>query len=138
MKEWAGSTGLPGKPDFVPNNNGLGGFFYPDTEGQIYSIVTGNGFVGNAQRMSHTNINPPAQLSRSYLNIGKKVRITLKYRSNKNIYVGASSMELPVNTGNAISGTVTGDIDYFRIGIKGTPQNGDWIEIDELSIKSGF
>ena len=113
------------------------------------SIVTGNGFVGNAQRLEHTNG------TNSYLDydtgvtaeVGKTYRITGKIRNYSDgvqpwrCYLRTTSdilkNPIPDNTGNAIAfdwsvvAAAATDIKLrfymYRDGI-----TGDWIEIDEV------
>lgn len=106
------------------------------------SIVTGNGFTGNAQRLVATAGSSTAFIyGLPTLYLGKSYTISGKYRSSKswnitNISQIGTQNSFIANTGNAISFSHT-----FVVGGTAVPRLyvganlGDWLEIDELSCK---
>jgi hypothetical protein len=143
-------------------NSGIdGGTDWIDTDGDgvaddcvfvggagVCSIVTGNGFTGNAQRLTHVN----GTSSRIYLDtgvdaiVGKTYKISGKYRAgaaNWRIYLRSSAntatLNMGANTGDAISFSyiVTAD-DSSNITstfYKVSSEASDWIEVDEVLIQ---
>ena len=103
------------------------------------SIVTGNGFKGNAQRCVYTD--GEAGYLRNVIiddNIGAKFRIRFKYRSSQLLKFGNGvNVTWAINTGDAIqidyivTGTFDGSIltRFYLTGHSAT----DWFEIGELS-----
>ena len=107
-----------------------------------FSIVTGNGFVGNAQRVYITS----NYLYNSYITIGialskpKYHKITFKYRSSKNLYIsgedGLNQTYVTTNIGDCVSASFYyySNSSYPNLTFHQlTPTVGDWYEIDELS-----
>ena len=118
------------------------------------SIVTGNGFSGNAQHVQFgqgADVMPP----NAYGSIGVLVPtmvptstyiVTFKYRSNKSLQVCFNSNDIPVwvsaNTGTAQKVTVLTTpsvnrnvLQFYLPGGGGPASIGDWFEIDEVSIR---
>jgi len=104
------------------------------------SIVTGNGFTGNAQRCVENNA-----VDRAFVRIeanivaNKRYLLQFKYRCNSALGSGTSSFiySVPVNTGDAVSYELyfgaNGNSSYlsFYTGILA----GAYIELDEVSLK---
>lgn len=119
------------------------------TQGNIKSIVTGNGFVGNAQRyqLSTAATDGLYQTTQNSLNIGTTYQFSLKYRSSKKIAIypfglNNGSFILNANTGNALyyegRKTCTASEGQFRVYMHASFDTlvvGDWFEIDEISVK---
>lgn len=109
------------------------------------TIVTGNGFNGNAQRFECNNSgNTHYVVSQTYLEMGvNEYILSFKYRSNVQWSIGNFLYvnNIPVNTGDAV------EVSYrltsleavvpssFRLFYETSGQIGSWIEIDELSLK---
>lgn len=137
------NTGLSGGTDWVDTNaDGLADGVTKERTTCIASIVTGNGFVGNAQRVESTAAGSPNWASILQLKTGLSglgyCKITFKYRSNKTIWIDTSTIStpFPINTGNAISGqTICLNQGRLLCGFGVTDSIGDWMEIDELSIQ---
>lgn len=114
------------------------------------SIVTGNGFMGNAQRLECTSSGSDQNISTNtnIITIGKKYILHFKYRCNASMRVlisGSqfiSTIEEVTNTGDAISRTYiftaayTGALSfYLRRDGRYNIQTGDYLEVDEVSIQ---
>jgi len=105
----------------------------------IPSIVTGNGFTGNAQRVAENNAGDYAILyqTSSFVS-GSTYKISFKYRSNRSVYFnrasGVNYLNWPANTSNATtaSGYFSADTPSWYIGAYGV--SGSWIELDEVKI----
>lgn len=110
-----------------------------------WSIVTGNGFVGNAQRYVNGSDNYSG-VYQTYANfkVGIRVKVRFKYRTNSdNMYVSIANAlsttpgTIPINTNNAIyyeyitTCTVNSNLVYAQF-LSGDV--GDWFEISEYSI----
>ncbi len=122
-------------------------WFWPHMKGGDFSVVTGNGFNGSAQRMQVTGTRV---LIRNTFPFEDNVmyRVSFKYRSNINWGIKGNTAQAPgiqsfygANLGNAqaVSFTATSNsndngiyIDSFT-GSDNTP--GDWIEIDEIVVE---
>jgi hypothetical protein len=112
-----------------------------------YSIVTGNGFTGNAQRYESTAGVDLLRISIPSIALDTDVLVyaKIKYRTNRSdikIYNGVGASTLSVNTGDAIYNEVelTPSSDYagisLRIGMNsGLPNIGDYVEIDEVEFR---
>ncbi len=141
------NSGAVGMTDWVDSNaDGLAdSWVNPNAASlpNIYSIVTGNGFTGNAQRALENNTSNVCWIQLpTYFVVGRTYIITGKYRSSNTFALyrtsggavnGASYI---FNTGNAVQFTFiyTSDFStlYFR---SGTADADAWLEIDEVSIK---
>lgn len=121
-----------------------------------YSIVTGNGFTGNAQRCENTDNSQgivQAAAASGITNANQmEWTITFKHRSNRGVNVntgygfGGTLDTVSANTGNAILHTVTLPIwhedwyydgEQWLIGISFEivyNASGGWIEIDEVEM----
>ncbi len=111
------------------------------------SIVTGNGFLGNAQRVPHVTgtITRFGQNTGVASENGKTYRITGKYRTdqaNWRLYLRANVdlwvFALPVNTGSAAAFSydvvATGVTNIFPSVYKISGGANSYIEIDELRV----
>jgi hypothetical protein len=114
-----------------------------------YSLTSGNGFTGNAQRVhldTSTSggaggwwgiMNGPT----NQLTVGKKYSFSMKYRSSYPMCIqaqgGAVYVNYPVNTGSCQSatGTFIATSPGFFMGVCLTSFAGSWLEIDEASLK---
>ena len=101
------------------------------------SIVTGNGFFNQAQRLDVSISGAQNSLNFAPLVIGKKYILSLKHRSNTEILLqsGWNTLNsISSNTGNAIvySGIfiASSALGLFRIS-----SSGSWFELDEINIK---
>src|SRR5690606_11709076 len=72
-------------PDFNSHSGGLGTDWTWSNNAQgVYSIVTGNGFNGNAQRAEVDTLKTRMVLRSSFTTVaGGQYRISFKYRTNK-------------------------------------------------------
>lgn len=126
------------------NGDGLGDYF--TIVGDLTpTIVTGNGFNGNAQRFECNNSgNAHSFASQTYLEMGiNEYVLSFKYRSNVQWSIGNFLYvnNIPINTGDAV------EVSYrltsleivvpsrFRLFYETSGQIGSWVEIDELSLK---
>lgn len=115
----------------------------------IATIVTGNGFSGNAQRLEVTadGSDHYLEIANTSMTSGKAYKVSFKYRANSGI-VGSRganqdfSTTLPANAGNAVSKTFyfisngTGNLRfYMRRNSTYAVLAGDYIEIDDISIQ---
>ena len=121
--------------------------------GATASIVSGNGFDSNAQRYEMTTTTTSyfygiMEGSSAVITIGETYYFTLKYRSNKELYLLDSLSATPydsfaINTGDAIqvngsfvaTGQPTG---FIRIGWYPAiaKASGDWFEVSEIYVGS--
>ncbi len=146
------NSGAAGTTDWVDSNaDGLadGWFKIASTRG-VCSIVTGNGFTGNAQRYEadattdYQGIYFPLAFIGSAA-IGKVYKLKFKYRCSstvRNVRAEGMVISAPANTGNAVwyetiwrptaamdSGGALAP--HFRLIIT----SSNWIEIDEVSLR---
>lgn len=141
------NTGTPETTDWVDSNaDGLADNW--STIGSVTpSIVTGNGFIGNAQRVVAAATGSVGILSTNagfeQLKKYSYYKVSFKYRSLKsNFYFFTSNVGgmiiLPLNTGNAVYiefFILLTDITLNQISLYTTASAiGDWFEIDELRI----
>lgn len=137
--------GAVGATDWIDSDaDGLADTIRPWRAGGVaaymsYSIVTGNGFTGNAQRCVVVSPGTYGGLVFT-VTVGKIYKISFKYRSNYTIslqnpsgtyFYGTS----PTNTGNAIYFERTFYASTTDAGIGVLRQAGDWCEFDEVSLK---
>lgn len=146
------NSGAPGATDWVDTNtDGVADdWLHPSGIGTP-SIVTGNGFIGNAQRLEHVNG------ANSYFEyrtgvtaeVGETYRCTGKIRNYSDgvqswrLYLRTTSdilkNPIPDNTGNAIAfnysvvATAATEI-VLRFYMFNSGVTGDWFEIDELRL----
>lgn len=114
------------------------------------SIVSGNGFTGNAQRIVYSSITPPAWGKLYQLitfQLFHQYKITFSYRSSTSLQVilgdNESGAFLPPNTGNALPVTLFASavlyqresLDFYAPGGGSAPTPGTWFEIDNVSVK---
>ena len=141
------NAGATGQTDWTDSNSdGLANNWTKSGDASA-SIVTGNGFSGNAQRISGgSGVNQDVLFQNVIAFPALKwTRISFKYRSSATLQVMTSNanffaVAVPANTGNAISvvsyvcntGSSLVDLDIsFR-----TNSAGAWFEIDEVSVKT--
>ena len=110
-----------------------------------FSIVTGNGFTGNAQRMVVDTIDDNMIIkntSSTRLTIGKTYTVKFEYRSTNSIFVAIDFLSppsvgssFPANTGNAteesFSFVATQEIAYVRVAAIAYLV-GEFVEIDKI------
>ena len=144
LTELSINSGAPGLTDWVSTTTpGLGdgwlAHFNPSLYGCIFTIVTGNGFTGNAQRaVANGSGGWGVIMAPTILIIGRTYIFTGKWRSSIMLYCNRNSgpviFSLPANTGDASTFSKTWVCDYtnFYMGVN---SNVDWFEIDEISIK---
>ena len=143
--------GAVGQTDWVDSNSdGIadGVLVGAGADLTIGSIVTGNGFTGNAQRLQENNASNKLFVRlASSIAAGSLVSVALKYRSNVVIQSSGTSefillKSIPVNEGNAQSITTffyvnnnTTVISFYSNALENC-----FFEIDEVSIKvtTGF
>ena len=144
------NTGAPGLTDFIDtNSDGLADGFSKSSG--TATIVTGNGFVGNAQRLlaiANTNTSTTTELFSFTIN--KYYTLTFKHRSNDGIglvvYDGAILVrfEIPANAGicipfsisfKALTTTTNAFVRFYVRTTTGDSLTNDFIELDEISIK---
>ena len=127
--------------DWTSPTNGLAAGWANWYNGSITaSIVTGNGFNVNAQRVVNANAQTYfGVVSATTLTIGKTYTVSLKYRSNGIVYVQNSNSNtyllLLTNTGNSVAASATftaiNDI-YFVLRSDG---GSAWFEVDEIMVR---
>jgi uncharacterized repeat protein (TIGR02543 family) len=125
------------------NSNGIGDDF------SIYlgtgSIVTGNGFTGNAQRVVATGTTTILYTGGYPLTLNQKYKITFKYRTNSVIIISLPTvrnltLSIPANEGDAMycslyftPTTIASGYSYFNINMQNSI--GKYFEIDEFVVK---
>lgn len=122
------------------DENGLAdSWLQPSGDAVTYSIVTGNGFSGNAQRgvennaIDYSSIRPVGE---NFIN-GTEYFFRVKYRSNNLFRIrnpaASTLVSSAANTGNAalyeVKVTANHAGNYFYFSVSGA--NGYWFEIDE-------
>ena len=136
--------GTPETTDWVDSDsNGFADNYVNVGSNISGSIVTGNGFLGNAQRVDHTVTDTLSYVKTEQfpITLGYPLRISFKHRNNNGLrfYNGITAITVPANTGDA---------EYFEIELEGTgtydplslrirsvnAAAGDWFEIDELRV----
>ena len=142
-----------GATDWINPTGGLAqGWDSYDIPQTTYSIVTGNGFTTNAQRLKKSNrynggIEYPINLTGQ---LDVEFYISFKYRSGNSMRLifnfmslaGQSKVALPANTGNAIfySATfVSNYADFYALMFRVETAASDadvWLEIDEVYLKT--
>lgn len=137
------NSGAAGMTDWVDSNaDGLADSWNVSSLSYTQpSIVTGNGFTGNAQRIYYIQ---NASAYHLYFNfttvVGRAYIFTFKYRSSKSLNISnafLSAHTVSSNIGNCASVTFY-DSGGGGINIRFFIYNavlGDWFEIDEVSIK---
>jgi len=105
------------------------------------SIVTGNGFIGRAQRITSTGGTSYFALHTGFtMTSGKTYYFSMKYRSDSGLAgfqvqneSSISLLALSVNTGDAVfvSGTFTAPSTQVLL-IRANGVSSNWIEVDEL------
>jgi hypothetical protein len=137
------NSGGPGQTDWVDSDSdGVANEWWVGWGGTP-SIVTGNGFTGNAQRFANATWsnglvywgNPPVDT--------KKYQLNFKYRSNKPIRILTSTSDqifgtVPANEGNAISASINithASAIYGFMFMIYDNDAGNWLEVDEVSLK---
>lgn len=135
------NSGCAGMTDWVDTNgDGVADGWAKFYGSEICSIVTGNGFTGNAQRLD-ASVGGTAQAIRHSAQgrLGSTYKITLKYRANNllRIYCSASQIlkDLPANIGDAIYVETIATSNYSNYFLFYLQNKNDWFEIDEVSIK---
>ncbi|MEK6375974.1 MAG: hypothetical protein AABO58_25125 [Acidobacteriota bacterium] len=116
----------------------------------VTSIVTGNGFTGNAQRVVYNTVTGTTggKLTQALTFLkDHQYRISFKYRSNYTFQVVLGDNEgggvLPANPNNAVAVTLFASpliqdrpaLDFYSPGGGAVPAAGAWFEIDEVSVK---
>jgi hypothetical protein len=126
-----------GNGDWVDSNSdGLADDWSKDAE-TTPSIVTGNGFNGNAQRVDNTGVGVTADIFQNVLlTDGLPYVLTMKYRASNMVLRNAiAQVDLPANTGDAKY------LEYRFVSAANAALNfaakspGDWFEIDEVVIR---
>lgn len=133
--------GLKGDAFVDSNLDGLADQFSILGSGNAYSIVTGNGFANNAQRIEKTDTTYLA-LRVTGVTAGSSNTYTFTYRSNKPVIITNSNIVLPANTGNAISYTFSAIFNAAYTSLTfsyGAPTEiGDWVEVGDLEMVSNI
>ena len=143
------NCGAPGTTDWVDSaSDGLADDW---SQTGVYtispSIVTGNGFTGNAQRADEDNASNHAIIEHAgikNLTAGKTYKLSLKYRSNTifklNYATGLNALSFSANTGDAIYAEDTfihdGTHVNMYMGVLGI--SGGWFEIDEVVFSEAY
>lgn len=114
------------------------------------TIVTGNGFTGNAQRVVYSAVTGTTggKLTQALTFVkDHQYRISFKYRSSHSLQVVLGDNEgggiLPANPNNAVAVTLFASpliqdrpaLDFFSPGGGAVPAAGTWFEIDDVSVK---
>ena len=125
------------------DNNGDGVPDYWSTgNSPVLSVVTGNGFSGNAQRIENSASGQGYLYQNNVINvtnIGEIYKIRVRYRSNVTLKIGFFTKLYPhSNTGNAVEyvgyeiASSTGQKTLYVM--PNTSVEGDWVEIDEIEV----
>lgn len=129
------------------NSDGVANNWAQQTGAGACSIVTGNGFYGNAQRMNHVNgtLSQLQYFIDDGVTLGNTYNLSLKYRSDDasvRIYLRGSAdafiLGLPANPGNAIEysgsvvATASADLRLNFYILPGRPNC--FIEVDEVRL----
>jgi uncharacterized protein (TIGR02145 family) len=126
--------------DWIDTNNDGAADGIDTAAGRIYSIVTGNGFTGNAQRSEYNGAQVRILFTGNGIqarSIGCFYQISGKYRSSHSItFDGPQNFTLPANPGNAISftGIVQANNRSQNSWVNNT-NTGSWMELGEICIK---
>lgn len=145
LSELATNSGVAGMTDWVDSNSDGLADGWATSLNPICSIVTGNGFIGNAQRIieNDATFNGRIYINNLSLVNGKTYNISGKYRTSSNFRLnksnGVTFASFSTNVGNALpfSYVFTSDYSgvlYFTVAAT----DGNWLEIDEISIKEVF
>jgi len=125
------------------DSNGLADEWFNYSSRGICSIVTGNGFAGNAQRVEASIDNDTFIYQRLYCVSDTELIVRFKYRCNNGIglWFGVEH-DVPINTGDAIEYQVSLTSEYaaylrFYVNRMGNPNIGDWFEISDIVIAFG-
>ena len=129
------NCGTPETTDWVDTN--LDGAADNWTVYGVGSIVTGNGFIGNAQRIDNVNGSGDRLQSLPQVVSGNRYRIRMKYRGNAQILFqqgGSGLPSSPINTGDAqiydeVWTPISNSTVWLRINTIGY-----WFEVDELYV----
>ena len=135
---------------------GLGnGWTNIDASNTVTSIVTGNGFSGNAQRLEYTGPGEAAAKRLEYtlsktIPSGSEINVSIKYRANTGLRVYAAFgnvveepaiIDVSSNTGDALkvigSSIITVDANQIIIylGDDNTHVTNDYFEADEVEMR---
>lgn len=129
------------------NTDGIADNWTQATGAGIPAIVTGNGFLGNAQRINHVNGTTTQfhQLTGINTENGATYYFRMRYRTNNanwRIYlrgsVDAIQLGLPANVGDAllyedtVVATAASEIILRFFGLSGQPSN--YLEIDDVVV----
>lgn len=152
----ATNSGGDGTTDWIDTNtDGLADNWTSNHGTNIFTIVTGNGFTGNAQRFQKTSSNLRYVTSDPFsVSNGSMCKFSFKYRTNNiyqdpidlatavvQVFTGSGVLiinhRVEINNGNAVlsrSATfeVTESTVYVRVIPLGFANN--WIEIDEVEL----
>ncbi len=140
------NSGRVGTTDWINPTDGFADGWSNGSSSGIGSIVTGNGFTGNAQRAEAVPATYSFSLNTYPAGLPDKGTLILKYRSNFNVWIDTHGgflndpeIILSPNTGDAIEvsepyeSPVTAAALIFRGDV--SPVVGtEWLEIDELRV----
>ncbi|MCX5677846.1 MAG: hypothetical protein NTY76_01930, partial [Candidatus Omnitrophica bacterium] len=125
------SDGLADSVATLSNGGGSGTF----------SIVTGNGFPGNAQRESQTSTSGGYGFQIQPTSVpGRLLKTSFKYRASNSINWefadgGYYPSNPPANTGNAVDWFLYRTEKSWRFGFYNYGTSGSWFEIGNMSVK---
>lgn len=140
------NSGAPGTTDWVDTNvDGRADDWNQVTANVcIWSIVTGNGFTGNAQRFVENSTYDAAVITTNGiegLETGETYQLTLKYRASHGLRLhygtGSVALSAPANTGNAIyyEGEFVHSGAHANMYLGYWAVSGCWVEIDEVTFR---
>jgi len=113
----------------------------------VPSIVTGNGFGGNAQRLFADVTVNTILLQNITLEVGVEYKVSFSYRANNGVqpYIwdgAAHTISALTNTGNALEASYTfiatgtsGQLRFYVRSSGGNAQAGDYIEVDNVKVR---
>jgi len=136
------NAGAEGQTDWADGNSDGLADSWTVLGSPVTTIVTGNGFVGDAQKIEIAGVTYAYLGQSQTLSAAKQYKMTCKYRSSTaHLRLRGSTgayltPSFPQNTGNATSYTVYFDGDggnmfYFFVDYIA----GNWYEVDEVSVK---
>jgi len=129
------------------NEDGLADGYSTLGVNAITTITTGSGFSGNIQKIEAGVTENTALIWDTSLEVGKVYRITAKVKTNNGgalhlVYGETATVSVPgdsavhkIELTSQITQQYAGQIRFYVRSTAGDAQAGDWIEVDEFSVK---
>jgi len=141
LAEKCRNSGADGLTDWVDSNSdGKADYWDSGFGSPVMSIVTGNGFTGNAQRLALAASGGGCLTHSAGLTVGHSYQVTFKYRSSDPLNVcdwnTTSYGVFPSNNGLAVEATCSFvATSYWLTFWPWGAGINSWFEVDEVSIK---